>query len=141
MSVKFAPNPNLHSWLLERTDRQLEAASQKSADVLQERLSRGFEERRGVTFYPKQEVYSSRPTQYPQEVTGQLKNSVGIRKEGPLSYISGVGIASPSGIPDDGLGWLNYGDASGVIRGRYFMERTYLDATVWQQMLEAVGRV
>ncbi|MGL4639059.1 MAG: hypothetical protein ACRCVX_04915, partial [Shewanella sp.] len=96
------------------------------------------EERTGATYYPEQNVYSSTPSQFPQEVTGQLAASVGAAEVEELAQIVGVGVARPSGQSQRALGKLNYGSADGMQAGRYFMERTFNDGAVQVAMLQAV---
>ena len=113
--------------------------AKRGGEILKERLSRDYEDRSGLTFYSEQGVYSSDGTipQYPQEVTGALKNSVGSVQHSEMSYRVGVGLAAPSGQPQSALLRLNNGSADGLFPGRFFMERTFNDADVQREMLEA----
>jgi hypothetical protein len=67
--------------------------------------------------------------------------SVGSRQNGPLSYLSGVGIADSTGMPQSALLSLNNGRADGSRGGNYFMERVYFDADVQGQMMQATREV
>jgi hypothetical protein len=135
----FKPNEQLKQLLTQRTSVHLAAMSAKGGSILKERLSREWEERTGITFYSEQGVFSSTPEQYPQEVRGKLMESAGSDKIDDLSYRVGVGILASSEQPQRALDALNYGRADGSRKGNFFMQKTFDDEQVRQEMLEAVA--
>jgi hypothetical protein len=114
---------------------------------LYQRLDYRYEERTGATYYDELDRFSSTPSQYPQEVTGQLQASVGTtdtpkRSGGFIGYLSGVGVAGDVGMSQEELEELNYGSSDGRQKGRFFMEETYKnDPSVHNEMLRNMEKL
>ena len=136
--MNYQHNLNLKGWLVQQSNQNLRGISERGALELYTRLSRDYEERTGATFYPDENVFSSTPEQFPQEVKRQLSGSVGNAEIEELAQIVGVGVAAPSGQSQRALGKLNYGSADGRQAGRYFMERTFQDGEAQLAMLQAI---
>jgi hypothetical protein len=141
----YKPNPNFPKQFQGQLQRKLKAGTEVYDDTLKERLSRGYQTRTGLTFYEEEGVYSSEAGggQYPQEVTGDLKDSVGSVFLEPLKTFSGVGVESDPGMSEDDLIRLDEGgfNASGYHQdGRYFMKNTYQDPQVQKEALLAMAK-
>lgn len=124
--MAYKHNQSLKPQLRKDVSKHLEVLTISLTGSLKLNLSRGRQTRTGVTYYEDEGVFSSADggSEFPQEVTGTLRSSVGFKKKSDLKFVSGVGLNGDSGQSQEELENLAYGhgDASS---GRYFMENTY----------------